>query len=187
MASQSHAMWIHGHSVQVQSPDKLSVERFGFYARIGKAKQVDTTYWFHFSIPTPVSVDNEPLGIKSATIRFRTSGPDGTTLYMTVRVIAVHVYDGEVCIGRHDNLDLKPDDWENATMEFSLPKDLNFGLGISVGVEFVGERSFNPIEPGYIDFSGAGACFVDPRLILAKQPHGIFFVTKHPGPFSLTP
>jgi hypothetical protein len=180
-------MWIHGHSVQVQSPDQLSVERYGFFTRIGKAKKVDTIYWFHFSIPTPVSVGEEPLGIKSATIRFRTSGSSGKTLYMTVRVVAVHVYDGEVCIGKYDNLNLKPDTWKNATMEFTLPKDLSFGLGISVGVNFVGERSVKPIKSGYIDFSSAGACFVDPRLILAKQPHSIFFMAEHPGPFLLVP
>jgi Family of unknown function (DUF6623) len=92
MATQAHTMWMHGHSVQVQSPDKFSVERYGFYARMGNAKELDTTYWFHFAIPTPVNMNDEPLGVKSITIRFRTSGPDRHT----VHVVAVHVYDGEV-------------------------------------------------------------------------------------------
>ena len=186
MNSASHIMWVHGHSVQVQSPDRLSVERFKFYARIGNAKKLDTTYWFHFSIPTPVRVSDEPLGVKSVTIRLRTSDRTSKTNYMTVRVVSVHVYGGEVCIGKQDNLDLKPDDWDNYTMEFSVPKGLTFGLGISVGVEFVGERSTQTIEPGYIDFSGAGACFLDPRIVLARQPDSIFFLDKHPGPFTST-
>ena len=85
--------------------------------------------------------------------------------YQDVRVVALHVSDGEVIIGRYDNLDLITGDWKNAEMVFDLPKVLNFGLDISVKVEFVGERSVSfSMKQGYIDFSGAGACFVDPRL-----------------------
>lgn len=174
MTTQAHTIWVHGHQVQVQNPEYFSIERLGFNTRIGKAKVIDATYWFHFAIPTPVQVGAEPLGIKSVTIRFRTSGPD----CQTVRVVSVHVYDAEVRIGQFDNLDLKPHEWQNATLEFSLPKHLDFGLGVSVGVEFVGERSFGTLDQGYIEFSSAGGSFMDPRLVLVKQPEGVLFVEK---------
>jgi hypothetical protein len=89
---------------------------------------------------------------------------------------------GEVRIGQYDNLDLKPTNWNNATLEFSLSKDLSYGLGVSVGAEFVGERSTNFIESGYIDFSSIGAYFTDPRLIIAKQPESVFSISEYRHP-----
>ncbi|MGH9194771.1 MAG: DUF6623 family protein, partial [Acidimicrobiia bacterium] len=54
----SHAMWVHGTSIEVEVPNQIEdLRRFGFFTRItGKP---NTTNWFHFAIPTPVIVDND--------------------------------------------------------------------------------------------------------------------------------
>ena len=83
----AHAVWIHGHSMQIEHPDRVdSVRRAGFYIRIDGKPGRDN--WFHFAIPTPVIVNDYRLRAGSVLIRFRTGSVDAS-------VRAVHVYDGE--------------------------------------------------------------------------------------------
>ena len=144
----AHAMWIHGHSMQIEYPDRVdSVRRAGFYIRIeGKPGMGN---WFHFAIPTPVMVNDNRLRVGSVLIRFRTGSGDAF-------VSAVHVYDGERRIARHDNLHLAPGKWH--TERFDVPGDpeIRWGLGISIGVGFGVEQMISH----RMEFSSAGCDFL---------------------------
>lgn len=144
----SHAMWSHGHSMQIEYPERLSsIQRAGFYTKIiGKSS---TRNWFHFAIPTPVIVNNQRLRVGSVLIRFKTGSGDAF-------INAVHVYDGERKIASFDNLNLSPKQFE--TKRFKIPKNpkIKFGLGISIGVSF-GVESM----PHNMKFSSAGCDFLD--------------------------
>ena len=122
----AHAMWIHGHSIRVEYPDRLdSAVRKGYYARLdGKA---GTTNWLHLAIPTPVIVEENRLRIDSVMLRFRTSG---------ATVTAVHVYDGENRIASHNGLSLHPDGWAFERFEVAGGPEIRWGLGISFKCEF---------------------------------------------------
>ena len=122
----AHAMWIHGHSIRVEYPDRMdSTVRRGYYARLdGKA---GTRNWFHLAIPTPVIVEDNRLRIDSVMLRFRTSG---------ATVTAVHVYDGESKIASHDGLSLHPDGWAFERFVVPAGPEIRWGLGISCKCEF---------------------------------------------------
>lgn len=127
MAKLSHAMWIHGHSMQIEFPDRVAnVRRAGLYIQIdGKS---GTTNWFHFAIPTPVIVDDNGLRVGSVLLTFRTMSADAGVKH-------VHVYDGEKRIAEHNNVNLHG----NIGMKrFDVPThpDVSMGIGISIGVEF---------------------------------------------------
>lgn len=141
----SYASWIHGHSMQVEYPDRIASEwRAGFGITVeGKP---GTTNWFHFAIPTPVIIDDVRLRADKVMLRFRTGSVDAV-------VRNVHVYDGERLIAEHNNLTLSK---ENPFAEFVVPdRPLIFwGLGISIGVGFGVEMMDH-----HMDFIAAGCDF----------------------------
>ncbi len=63
----AHAMWVHGHNMQIEHPDRLqSVWRAGMYIRVeGKP---GLSNWFHFAIPTPVIVNGNRLRADSVMV-----------------------------------------------------------------------------------------------------------------------
>ena len=97
----THASWIHGHSMQIEYPDRLvSQRRIGYWIDVeGKS---GSTNWFHFAIPTPVIVNDVRLKVDSVMLRFSTGSVDAF-------VDNVHVYDGETLIAAHNNLGLSLD------------------------------------------------------------------------------
>ncbi|HEV2708149.1 MAG TPA: DUF6623 family protein [Pyrinomonadaceae bacterium] len=143
----AHAMWTHGHSLQIEYPDRIeSVWRAGFFIRI--VPKLNTGNWFHFAIPTPVIVDDNRLTVGSVLLRFRT----GSTVAC---VTAVHIYDGEVKIASHDGLALAPTSW--GTPRFDVPghPEIKWGLGISIGVTIGGGTGSRNME-----FASAGCDFL---------------------------
>ncbi len=140
----AHAMWIHGHSIRVEYPDRMaSATPRGFYVRFeGKA---NTNNWFHAAIPTPVIVEGNRLRISSVMLRFRTSGATVTN---------VHVYDGDNKIASHDGLSLGAGDWSFEQFEVPGEPEVRWGLGISFKGQF-GLGSNTRIE-----VSSAGGDFV---------------------------
>lgn len=142
------AMWIHGHSLKIEFPDRVASDwRAGFFIRvIGKP---NTTNWFHFHIPTPVIVKDKRLMVDSAMLRFR-SGSAGAA------VTNVHVFDGENRIGAHDGLAISPQG-EFAFKRFDVPgkPQVLWGAGISVGVRFGGGSD----AARTLEFSSAGIDF----------------------------
>ncbi len=83
----SYASWIHGHSMEIEYPDRII-----WQVRKGYAYQLEgkpgTANWFHFAIPTPVIVNDVRLRIDSIILRFLTGSVDAF-------VRDVHIYDGE--------------------------------------------------------------------------------------------
>ncbi|WP_373498884.1 DUF6623 family protein [Desulfococcus sp.] len=123
----AHAMWIHGHSIRIEYPDRMDADtrRLGGYIRlVGRA---GTSNWFHAAIPTAVIVLDKRLRIGRVMLRFRTSG---------ATVTSVHVYDGGSRIASHDGLSLSPNDWAFEGFDIPAEPEIRWGLGLSFKGEF---------------------------------------------------
>jgi peptidoglycan hydrolase-like protein with peptidoglycan-binding domain len=142
----SHAMWVHGTSMEVEFPDQIAeMRRFGFFTRIvGKA---NTTNWFHFAIPTPVIVNDDRKEVGPIILRFRTGSANAV-------VRDVHVYDGEARIAAHDGVNLSGDQFF-ARFGVAHSPPVLWGLGISIGVAFGGGTA----AQRRMDFIAAGCDF----------------------------
>jgi len=142
----SYASWIHGHSMQIEYPDRISYVR-----RLGSKIHVEgwpgTGNWFHFAIPTPVIIDDIRLKIDSVLLRFRTGSTDAYVRH-------VHIYDGEYKIAEHNDIYLSE---QNDLVRLAVPDKpyMHWGLGISIGVEFGLE-----LMDHSMDFISAGCDFV---------------------------
>ncbi len=143
----THAMWIHGTSIQVEWEDRVSsIIRRGFHTHI--ECKPNTSNWFHFAIPTPVIVSDKRLRLDSVMLIFNTG--------FDVAIQQVHVRDGrkEPPLAIYQGLSLKGD---HPFERFSLPgqPEVSWGIDVaalvSVGVESGGH---------WIEFSGAGADFI---------------------------
>ncbi len=146
----AHAMWIHGHSMQIEYPDRLASQwRAGFSITVeGKPS---STNWFHFAIPTPVIVNDVRLRADSVMLRFKTSSVDAW-------VRDVHVYDGEKLIAAHDKVNLSKD---HLFERFLIPDrpEVQWGIGISIGVACGVEMMDHHME-----FIAAGCDFMTEKL-----------------------
>jgi len=142
----SHAMWVHGTSLQVEVPDQIeALQRLGFFTRLtGKP---NSTNWFHFAIPTPVIVDGDRKAVGPVILRFRTLSPQAI-------VRDVHIYDGEARIAAHDGVNLSGDHFFERFGVAQSPEVL-WGLGISIGVTFGGGTA----DDRSMDFIAAGCDF----------------------------
>lgn len=141
----AHAMWTHGTSVHEQYPEGLKVvRRKGSYALYeGKP---GTRNWFHFAIPTPVTVSGRRLRLDSVMLTFLTLSD--------VWVTNVHIYDGHRRIESYDGLNLTGTHWLERWDV--LNKYVRRGVGISVGVRFGTDEA----KRRYIGFISAGADFI---------------------------
>jgi hypothetical protein len=147
-------MWVHGTTVQVEAPENLApvipasgiveaVSRRGwgaeFYAK------ADSRNWFHISIPTPgwsVNPVNQN-GAHPKLLRifyfYKTIG--------TVNITDFHIYDGPNRIKEiksQDSNGTDPAGEDHSTgidyrnhIEINPPVEILFGLGISLGVDFI--------------------------------------------------
>jgi len=121
----AHAMWIHGHSMEIEYPDRLaSMRRAGF--SINVEPKSNSTNWFHFAIPTPVIVDDVRLRVNQVMLRFKTYSVDAW-------VRDVHVYDGEKLIAAHDKVNLSKEHWFEIFVVPDTPL-VQWGIGISIGI-----------------------------------------------------
>lgn len=146
-----HAMWTHGHSMQIEYPEKIkSVWRIGPCIIVeGKP---NTNNWFHFAIPTPVIVDQKRLLVGSVMIRYRTN--PGALIH------AVHIYDGENKIAAYDNLNLSSNGFSTPRFQVPYLPPVKWGLGISIGVRYSAKPANSSKEP-VIEISSAGCDFLD--------------------------
>jgi hypothetical protein len=142
----TYASWIHGHSMQIEYPDRIvSERRAGFSINVeGKS---GSTNWFHFAIPTPVLINDVRLRVDAVMLRFTTGSIDAW-------VRDVHAYDGEKLIAAHDNVRLSKD---NPFVRLVVPDRplVLWGLGISIGASFGVEMMDHHME-----FISAGCDFV---------------------------
>ncbi|MEU8263687.1 DUF6623 family protein [Micromonospora sp. NPDC048999] len=144
----AQAMWTHGHSLTVESPDRIRSEwRAGFFIRlIGKP---GTTNWLHFGIPTPVIVNDNRLTIDSALVRLRCESNQAA-------VTNVHVYDGEGRIATHDGLSLAPSAWGMYRFGVQNRPKVLWGVGVTLGVRFNGTTD----QQNTMEISAAGVDFL---------------------------
>ncbi|NUN13133.1 MAG: hypothetical protein HUU55_05805 [Myxococcales bacterium] len=143
----TEAMWVHGHAMRVEYPDRLSSTwRAGFYVRtVGKP---NSTNWFHFAVPTTVIVKNKRQMVDSVMLRFRAGSNHAS-------VTNVHVYDGPTRIATHDGLDISPSGFEFHRFNVAGKPDVLWGIGISIGVKFSGTTD----AQNTLEFSSAGCDF----------------------------
>ena len=143
----AHAMWTHGHSLQVEYPQRGTVERKGFSAKyIREVVEGAGFNWLHFAIPTPVIVSDKRLKVGSVMIRFKSS-------HGQAYVNAIHVYDGEKKIAEKNKLKLYPKQWHVERFDLPTTPQVKWGVGISVLVSFGGDDRV-------IEFSAAGCDFI---------------------------
>jgi hypothetical protein len=140
-------MWVHGHSVSIEHPERIaSVWRAGFFARIiGRSAQ---SIWIHYAVPTPALVDDRPLRLEHALVRFRTTPSDAW-------IAAVHIFDGEVRIASHSPLHLNPGEWTTQLISSLSNPEIHSGVGVSIQVDFHARTSVST-DSWRIDFSSVG-------------------------------
>jgi hypothetical protein len=146
MVNLAHAMWVHGHSMQIEHEERLaSALRTGYGITIDGKPGTDN--WFHFAVPTPVIVDDSRLRVGSVMLVFKTMSADAVVRH-------VHVYDGANKIAEHNDIDLHGD---AGFVRFEIPSSggAEFGIGISIGVSF-GVESM----PHSMEFVAAGCDFL---------------------------
>lgn len=140
----AHAMWTHGHSVQVEYPGKGTVELKGFSSKY-MSSGAALPNWLHFAIPTPVIINDKRVRVGSVLIRLRTGG-GGV-------VKAIHVYDGEKKLTEKNNLNLKPKQWDVPRVDVSGTPEVMWGVGISILVDF-------SADDRWVEFSAVGCDFL---------------------------
>lgn len=123
----SYASWIHGHSMQVEYPDRIvRHERNGWGTDI--EGNPGTINWFHFAVPTPVIINDVRMQADSVMLCFETGSADAV-------VRDVHVYDGRTRIAEFNEINLFGD---QSFVRLVLPgaPPMWQGIGISLGVSF---------------------------------------------------
>jgi hypothetical protein len=143
---------VHGNIVQPEYPEKIDeVSRKGWGTTFwGKE---DSTNWFHIPLSLPIQVEGERRKLTRVFVYYHNTTRSPIT--------AVHVYDGPRLIKAFDNLKLSGDhgramDKAN-TFLIDPPTEINFGLSISVSVQFPTSPEQKP--PRWILFTTAGAEF----------------------------
>ena len=140
----AQTMWTHGHSLQVEYPERGTIEYKGFSAKY--KGNTGKPNWFHFAIPTPVDI-NDKLQVGSVSLRVRGGGG--------AFVESIHVYDGEKKIAGEEKLHLRPTytQWDIYKVDVPRDQEISSSLGISVLVNF-------GVDDRWIEFSAAGAEFL---------------------------
>jgi hypothetical protein len=142
----SYASWIHGHSMQIEYPDRIAYQR-----RTGMSFDIEgkpgTDNWFHFAIPTPVIINDVRLQVDSVLLCFWTGSIDAFVQH-------VHVYDGRYRIAEFNDINLSKDQPSVRLVLPGAPQMLQ-ALGISLGVGFGVEMMNHNME-----FYAAGCDFV---------------------------
>jgi hypothetical protein len=147
MPDHKYTSWVHGASMQVEYPDRVtSVRHTGPFVRIEGAEGQNT--WVHFPIPTPTVNNGHHTRAEAALVSFRTRS------HATVHEVIV--YDGEKRIAEHMDINLKGDHL-NGRFEIPNTPEVNQGLNITVGVTF--DRNAPDIRSMQIEIVGAGIEF----------------------------
>lgn len=123
----AQAMWLHGHSMEIEVPDALvRVWRAGFYIEVEGKPNTDN--WFHFAIPTKVIVNDRRLRIGSVMLLFETLSNDAI-------VRDVHIFDGDTRIVAHNGVNHTGNAGFVRFDALGHPP-VRWGVGISIGVHF---------------------------------------------------
>ncbi|MBE7385454.1 MAG: hypothetical protein F6J95_029155 [Leptolyngbya sp. SIO1E4] len=134
-------IWSNGRSLQVEYPERGTIEYQGFSAIY--RGNVAKPNLFYFSIPTPVDIsDKRQVGTIS--LRFRSS--EGAF------VESIEIYDGERKIDGKDKLHVRHTQWNTKKIDLPMFQEIHWGLGVSVLVNFASDVQ-------WIEFSAVGADF----------------------------
>lgn len=152
-----HALWVHGHSAEIEYPDRVdSIVQKGYYVRV--QGNPSTSNWLHFAVPTAVIVDDYRMRPRSIQFRYKTDGGGS--------VDAVHVYDGETRIATDNSptKEIDPDGWTRIQVGFdpSEVPAVYFGIGISILLRF--DR-----HGGWLEFESAGCDFEYPNRLGSQR------------------
>jgi hypothetical protein len=135
--------WLHGTSVRVEYPDRVEhIRRAGYYTEV--RQNPGTTNWFNFAIPTPTIHAGKRMKYSRAHLV--------AEVHENAKIDKVHIWDGDRCVTKFDNLGLLHQHVDRA---FDIPsRRVRYGLLVSVYVEFLKGKSV-----GEVHFMGAGASF----------------------------
>ncbi|MEO7427209.1 MAG: DUF6623 family protein [Fibrobacteria bacterium] len=146
---------VHGNIVNPEYPENIDeVSRKGWGTTFwGKE---DTVNWFHIPLSVPNFLDGGRPKLTRIFLFF----------HNTSRSIinALHIYDGPKLVKAFDSLRLAGDHARALhranTFTIETPSEINFGLGLSVSVQFSASTdSSEPKPPRWILFTTAGAEF----------------------------
>jgi hypothetical protein len=147
------AMWVHGNIVEVQLPALVFQGRFDWGTKYSALRDRHDN-WFHFSMPTPVIVDDIRPPLVKIFVFYNAE-------FATIR--EVRARDGPREVKRFDNLNLTGDHSFNIDSSNSWvidpPITILFGLGISLRATISPDVESPP--RGLI-FTTAGADFRSP-------------------------
>ena len=153
------AMWVHGHSATIElnnlgrGPGEdvggrpwTAIEGLRVGWGVEYRCQDNSSYWFHFAVPTPVIDDGVRARLRRVMLLF-TAGT-GVTLS------AVHVWDGPNRVFTQDGLAIGGTNVSliNGRNSFALPdREVLWGIGVSVLFHFA--------DPGNVTLHTAGVDF----------------------------
>jgi len=146
------ASWVHGTIVEAEFP-VLSMIRKGWGTMF--TGRPATRNWFHIPIPTPVILDDIRPPLIKVFVFYRAR---------SARITNLHIYDGFRKVKSFDALALSGD--HSSVLDsfnnwaITPPLAISFGLGISVGVEFLEPTTTS--APVDMLFTTAGADFQRP-------------------------
>ena len=126
MAEGTFTTWVHGSSMQVEYPQRITAVRHtGPFVRIEGAAGQNT--WLHFPVATPTEANGKGVRATAVRVSFRTRP------YATVHEVIL--YDGEKRIAEHTDLGLQGD---HLDARFAVPGTpaVARGLNVTVGVSF---------------------------------------------------
>jgi hypothetical protein len=147
-------VWVHGNVVQAETPEMLQTTSRAGWGTTFRGKS-GKFVWFHLPLPTPTMLDNRHIEVEKIYLLFKVNGAS---------IRNIHLYDGPRQVKAFDNLiananvDLTGSIVPGNTWAFAPAIPVNFGLGISVGVQFSvlfdGGSSSVPFD---VLFTAAGA------------------------------
>ncbi|MDL2124602.1 MAG: hypothetical protein LWX51_16340 [Deltaproteobacteria bacterium] len=143
--SLDHALWIHGHSAEIEYPNRVaSMIQKGYYVSV--QGNPSTTNWLHFAVPTAAIVDNYRMRPITPQFLYRSDGGGS--------IDKVDVYDGEEIIATYENPagDIDGWRWIRVGVNHDEIQSVKWGIGISIRLRF-GRHG------GQLEFKSAGCDF----------------------------
>jgi len=147
MPASKFTSWVHGSSMQVEYPNRVtSVRHTGPFVRIEGAAGQNT--WVHLPVPTPTVADGTPMRVGSGLVSFRTK--ERATVHEVI------IYDGDKRIAEHTDLGLQGDHLE---ARFEVPGNPEAGRGINITLGISFSDPSPDVRSMQIEIIGAGVEF----------------------------
>jgi len=167
--------WIHGHEGHVETEAALrTIWWAGFYVRY--SGQSGHSSWVHYAVPTPNRLQNHAIRVRSVAIRYRTGASDAW-------LGAVHIYDGEQNLARHNGLLETSTDFKLRHYHVPQQPVVRHGLGISLQMMYHDrDEAERDDRRRVIEIAGVAAEFSDPTIVY--EPDQPILTDSDLNPFS---